>query len=146
MLCVRTVKSVSTCFLLPFTACVFLSNLNMLFLTFFTCSSIFPSLLIFTDLNVSISFLPVPQFPLPTSPKKNEHMVKYCFSHCFSFPSLPDLSLILSHLPLTFLMRPEDVFPQLFMDLFTYIFIAFGYCPYRSPHIFHISHQLPVLT
>lgn len=149
MLCVRTVKSGSTCFLLPFTAYVFPShNFNMLFLTFFTSFSIFLFLLPFTALNFSIFFLPIPQFPLPTPPTKNKHPVKLSFffpiSSCFVV--FQSFSLVLFFLPLTSLTTPRDMFPQPFTDLFTYIFIAFGCWPHRSPHIFHISHQLPVLA
>lgn len=87
MLCVRTVKSDSTCFLLPFTAYVFPSrNFNTSLLAFFTSFSIFLFLLPFTALIFSIFFLPIPQFLLPTSPKKSEHPVK--FSSFFP-PSLP---------------------------------------------------------
>lgn len=69
MLCGRTVKSGSTCFLLPFTAYVLPShNFNMLFLTFFTSFSNFLFLLPFTALCFLSSFFPFPnslsQLPL----------------------------------------------------------------------------------
>lgn len=36
------------------------------------------------------------------------------------------------------------MFPPPFTDIFACVFIASGYCPPRSLHIFHISHQVPV--
>lgn len=38
------------------------------------------------------------------------------------------------------------MFPQPPTDLFTSMFLAFGYSPHRSPHVFPTSYHLPALA
>lgn len=118
-------------------------------LNIFIPFSIFLFLLPFTALNFSIFFLPIPQFPLQTPLRKlNTQEISLSPPSPISSPFLlfQSLSVILSFLPLTFLTIPRDMFPQLFTDLFTCMLFGFGSFPHRSPHIFHISHHLPVFA